>query len=149
MLSSEKIRKLKDTKEDYSAYTNLISQLASQYKIYDYEVFREFVKELDNDHSSLIFLYEIDNKIVGTIKIIIEKKFYNEKCYVGHIEDVVVDNIYRGQGHGKKMVKFANDLCTEKGCYKVLLYCSDHNVKFYEKSGFMIEGNNLCKRISH
>jgi len=146
-MSNINIRPLTQCKKDYLAYTHLVSLLASQYRPYSYEIYTEMIKELDT--RSLIYLLEIDNEIVGTIKIIIEKKFYNEKCYVGHIEDVIVDTTYRGQGYGKLLVDFADKICRENHCYKVLLYCSDHNVKFYEKCGYVIDGSNLCKRLNH
>jgi glucosamine-phosphate N-acetyltransferase len=145
--SNINIRSITTSYDDYLAYTSLISQLSSQYKQYDHQVYINMINELDD--YSLVYMVEIDNVIVGTIKIIIEKKFYNENCYAGHIEDVVIDREYRGKGYGKIAVNFAEQLCKQKGCYKILLYCSDHNVKFYEKCGLLIDGANLCKRLYH
>ena len=140
------LRKLSDSYEDYLAYRNLMSQLTLQYRNYDYGIYQRWIVDLENDSNSLIYLYENNRQIIGTIKVLIEKKFYNEQCYVGHIEDVVVDNCYRGQGYGRNMVQMAIKLCQEKGCYKIVLSCNDQNVGFYKKLGLTIEGHHLCLR---
>ena len=56
---------------------------------------------------------------------------------MGHIEDVVVDTTYRGYGLGKKIIGVLVDHAKKMGCYKVILDCSNKNVGFYEKCGFV------------
>ncbi len=140
-----KFRKITTQLNDYLAYTNLISQLTTQYKSYEHSIYVNMINGMN--FNEFIYFLEINNDIIGTIKIIVEKKFYNEESFVAHIEDVVIDLKYRGKGYGKKIIEFGESICREKQCYKVLLYCSDHNLTFYEKCGFLIDGNNLCKRL--
>ena len=70
---------------------------------------------------------------------------------IGHIEDVVVDSSYRGFNLGLKLLLFWShwkfDLSRiiqelrrvgeAAGCYKVILDCSEKNVGFYERCGFV------------
>lgn len=81
----------------------------------------------DNGHS----------KVVGTVKLIIEPKFYDS---VGHIEDVVVDKYYNGLHIGKSLVKHVTQIAFEKyNCYKVVLNASKNVEKFYEKCEYELE----------
>jgi glucosamine-phosphate N-acetyltransferase len=133
------------TLDDYEAYTNLISQLASHFEKYDYKVYKHLIEKLPQYYH--IFMYELEGKVIGTVKILIEQKWYSEKCYLAHIEDVVIDKLYRGQGYGKALMESVLQFCKDQHCYKVVLYCSDRNVPFYEKTGFIREGTFLCKRF--
>ncbi|CAN1304727.1 Glucosamine 6-phosphate N-acetyltransferase [Linum perenne] len=89
-----------------------------------------------DDH--LICVIEDDRigKIVATGCVFVEKKFLRNCGKVGHIEDVVVDSSARGLHLGKKVVDFLTDHARSKGCYKVILDCSNENKAFYEKCGF-------------
>jgi glucosamine-phosphate N-acetyltransferase len=134
------------------------------------------------------------SRIIGTASLIVERKFLRRlgkvcvqhhvssaprldtyamahintlsdpSAQCGHIEDVVVDNSYRGQRLGQRYARahqqqhsfllpdlphhltltcdtghrLINALCDaaqELGCYKVILDCSEANVPFYEKCG--------------
>lgn len=139
------IYKITNSFKDYLEYTNLLSQLASNFEQPSFENFENYLDHLDS-HTH-IFLLEQNKNIVGTLKIIIEPKFYTSTSCVAHIEDVVIDKDFRSKGYGKELMNFANTFCQEKGCYKSILYCSIHNVPFYEKNGFMVEGANLVRRF--
>lgn len=137
------IRKI--TLDDYETYMNLIAQLTSHFEKYSYGVYKHLIEKLPEQYH--IFMYEVDGSVIGTFKILIEQKWYAEASYVAHLEDVVIDKEYRGRGHGKAIMEYALKFCEVQGCYKAVLYCSDHNVMFYEKSGFTREGSFLCKRF--
>lgn len=104
--------------------------------------FDEFINHLSNNHIVKIIKDEESKKIVGTITILIENKVIHNFGKVGHIEDVVVDESMRGFGLGKKLIEIAKEECSE--CYKIILDCSDENVKFYEKCGFELKGNEMA-----
>ena len=75
-------------------------------------------------------------RIIGCITMLIEQKFAHNCSRVGHIEDVVTDSRYRGQGLGKLIVEHAVNFAKQNGCYKVILDCSEKNVPFYGRCGF-------------
>ncbi len=82
-------------------------------------------------------------KIIGSITLIIEKKFIHNGGKVGHIEDVVTRKDYEGIGIGKSLVKECIDLCKKKDCYKIILNCFDDNIEFYKKLGFKKYDNGM------
>lgn len=84
------------------------------------------------------------NQIIGTATLLIEPKFIHGCGRVGHIEDVVVRKNIHGSGFGKKLIDHLTKLAAQKGCYKVILDCSDKNVGFYEKCGFIAKGREMA-----
>jgi glucosamine-phosphate N-acetyltransferase len=62
---------------------------------------------------------------------------------VGHIEDVVTRRGYEGKGIGRALVKKCIEICRIRGCYKVILNCSDKNVNFYRHLGFKTYDNGM------
>jgi glucosamine-phosphate N-acetyltransferase len=77
-----------------------------------------------------------DAEIIGSITLLIEQKFIHDGGKSGHIEDVVTRKDYEGIGVGSALVSAALAFAREKNCYKVILDCSEKNVRFYEKIGF-------------
>ena len=77
-----------------------------------------------------------DAEIIGSITLLIEQKFIHDGGKSGHIEDVVTRKEYEGIGVGSALVSAALAFAREKNCYKVILDCSEKNVRFYEKIGF-------------
>eukprot|EP00730_Choanoeca_flexa_P002817 TRINITY_DN11189_c0_g2_i1.p1 TRINITY_DN11189_c0_g2~~TRINITY_DN11189_c0_g2_i1.p1 ORF type:complete len:390 (+),score=59.73 TRINITY_DN11189_c0_g2_i1:7-1176(+) len=85
------------------------------------------------------------NRIVGFGTVIIEPKFIHETGYVGHIEDVVIDRALRRKGLGTHMVECLTRVAKGKGCYKVIVDCSDANTVFYTSCNFQIKGACMTK----
>ena len=52
---------------------------------------------------------------------------------------MVSDKSVRGKGLGKKIIDALVFLAEKCGCYKVILDCEEHNIKFYEKCGFRLK----------
>jgi len=121
--------------DDYfKNYLELLSQLT----VVNLDVsFDDFSKHFDNINSK-IFVIEDNNKIIASGTLLIEKKFIRNFKSVGHIEDIVVDNNYRGKKIGKQLIKFLTEYAYEKDCYKVILDCNHNNIIFYEKCGYKI-----------
>ncbi len=102
-------------------------------------------QSIDSEVFDNIFVYVLDNQIVGCATLLVEKKIIHQGGQVGHIEDVTVDNAHRKQGIGQKLIDHCVQLAQEKGCYKVILDCDEKNVEFYEKCGFKSHG--ICMRL--
>lgn len=84
-----------------------------------------------------IFVIEDTSKheIVATATLFVEKKFIRGCASCGHIEDVVVDGGYRGKQLGKRVIERCIEEAKLRGCYKVILDCSEDNAAFYAKCG--------------
>lgn len=72
-------------------------------------------------------------RIVGCGTFFLEHKFIRGLGKVGHFEDVVTHKDYRGLQLGVVIMNALKSLGKSLGCYKSILDCSPHNVKYYEK----------------
>jgi glucosamine-phosphate N-acetyltransferase len=99
-------------------------------------------------HKIFVAHDELNNKIVGTITLFIEPKFINKGMQVGYIEDVSVKKGYEGLGIGFKLVNYATNYAISKEqCKKILLYCSEKNMLFYEKLGFKLANDTFVMKF--
>ena len=140
-MSNFKIRPLKES-DYYHGFLELLEQLTSVGA--DEISYELFVKQMKSINSHVVVIQNDNNgdgRIIGTAAILIEKKFIHKLSSVGHIEDVVVDQEYRGNGLGKILVDYCIAYAKNNDCYKVILNCSEDNVPFYSKCGF------TCKNL--
>ncbi|MDA9330307.1 GNAT family N-acetyltransferase [bacterium] len=99
----------------------------------------KFDNEINTSHLSdpgSITLVSVDNNtITGVASLYIIKKLTRT---LGLIEDVAVNENYRGKGIGKKLVEKLIGLAADKKCDKTVLNSSEQNSEFYKKFGFEI-----------
>ena len=137
---SLKIRPLEGT--DYNkGYIELLNQLSptSKDRILQKD-FEEWAEIIATHNLHYTFVLENDDQIVGTATLFIEPKLLRNFSFVGHIEDVVVNERYRQNGIGKGLINHLTEIAKVKGCYKVILDCSQENVGFYGKCGYEKHG---------
>lgn len=103
--------------------------------------FEEFISQLDKHHT--IFVIEKQQKIICCGTILIESKLLHNFGKVGHIEDVITDSQFRGQGLGKKIIESLVNYGRQQECYKIILNCTNKNILFYEKCGFTRKENQM------
>ena len=108
---------------------------------------KNILKKILENENHIIHVAELDGKIVGSTTLLIEQKFIHEGGFVGHIEDVVVNKEFEGQGIGMKLVLSLLDIAKEKKCYKTILNCEDKLIPFYEKIGFKQKSTEM--RFDH
>ena len=53
---------------------------------------------------------------------------------------LAVDTSMRGKGLGTQMVEFMSNYYKEQGAHKMMLWCIEKNIPFYEKCGFVVVG---------
>lgn len=106
-------------------------------------MYRKFIDNLNNFHQIIIIIDKYTNKLIGSATILIENKLFHNVSKIGHIDDVVIDNKYKGIGLGKDIVLHMTGLAKSMGCYKVILDCSDNNLGFYIKTGYQRYGNKM------
>lgn len=109
------------------------------------EQFTSFVQQLSPHHRVLVIEDQKQRAIVAAATLFIEQKCIHGMGLAGHIEDVVVDQSLRGYGLGRSLVDFLVDYAHDRGVYKVILDCSDDNVPFYEKCGFIKKGVEMAR----
>ncbi len=139
-----KIRYLE--KEDYyKNYLQLLSQLTKIDCKISYKLFLNTFQNILDTKCKNIYVMEDKNKIIATGSLIIEYKFIHNCKNVAHIEDIVVDNDYRGQNLGRKMIQYLIDDAKVKSCYKIILNCDKNTIEFYKKLGFIQKNFQMAK----
>lgn len=110
------------------------------------EQFNEYLTQNKNAVKIIVVLSQNDNKVIGSGSIFkLEKLHYKP---VGQIEDVVIDEKWRGYGLGKTIIeKLVEIAVNEFKCYKVILNCLDHNIGFYNRCNFNNSGNQMRYNI--
>jgi len=96
-----------------------------------------FDKEINStyltDPTSITLVSVDSNTVTGVASLHIIKKLTRT---LGLIEDVAVNENYRGKGIGKKLVEKLIGIASEKSCDKTVLNSSEKNSEFYQKIGF-------------
>lgn len=126
----------------YNGFLQLLEQLTT---VNANEItYEEFCAQFDKQNSK-VFVVLDNGKVIGTATLLIEVKFIHKLSFVGHIEDVVVNESYRGRGIGKLLVDHCSSYAQKNGCYKVILDCDRKNVGFYNNCGFEEKSVQMSK----
>ena len=114
--------------EDYENYKNHIKSNFTK------EYYEDFLKNVLNNNHQIFVIKNLlkNNEIIASGTILIEKKLTYGGCKMGHIENILVEEIYRGNGYGKKIVQHLVDYARDKKCYRIDLSCEEKLIKFYK-----------------
>tara|TARA_Y100000389_G_C17470102_1_gene529613 strand:+ start:9549 stop:10007 length:459 start_codon:yes stop_codon:yes gene_type:complete len=129
------IRKIK-CKDYYKGCLELLSQYFTiNPSLFNYYSFKKYVKaqRRNNYH---IFVGEFNNHIIAITTCYIETKLIHNFGKVAHIEDVIVDEAYRGYKIGTQLIDACIHYAYTHDCYKILLNCDKDKIPFYEKCKF-------------
>jgi GNAT superfamily N-acetyltransferase len=103
---------------------------------------------LDNPNCE-IMIAEKDNRVVAMMDLNFRETFFHGG-WAMQIEDLVVDEKYRRQGIGQRMVGLAEELAMRRGCCAIELnsdlYREDTH-RFWEAMGYEIEAYQLRKPL--
>lgn len=135
------IRKLTNT--DYKQFYGLINQFRKTEFNEDQFLFMINLIQQNTD----IWVIEVDNKIIATGTIIYEHKFIHNISICAHIEDICVDENYRNQNYGLKLIEHLIKEAEMKKCYKVILDCDKKLYNFYNKCGLEEKGIQMAKYL--
>ena len=78
---------------------------------------------------------QLDDKLVGGL---ILAPLDNERI---RLMQVAVDTVYRGEGVGRELVKYAEKRAKEAGYSQIIMHAMLSVVGFYEKLGYHAEGD--------
>ena len=104
---------------------------------------RRIFERIQRKQDYMVYVAVADGKVIGTFSLLIMENLAHRGAPMGFVENVVVDEVWRGKGVGKRMMEFGMDRSREMGCYKVTL--SSHLERevahrFYEALGFRKHG---------
>ena len=133
-------RKLEES-DYHKNYLQLLSQLTQVGHISP-EEFSNILAKIQ----SQIWVFEdtTANKIVASASILLEQKFIHGGGIVAHLEDVVVDEAYRGNQLGQKLIANMIEKAKESGAYKIIADCKIGLLSFYSKNGFQKKGEQIA-----
>ena len=138
-------RKLEES-DYHKNYLQLLSQL-TQVEHITPEEFSNILAKIQ----SQIWVFEDTavNKIVASASIFLEQKFIHGGGIVAHLEDVVVDQSYRGNQLGQKLIASIVEIAKNSGAYKIIADCKTELLSFYSKNGFEKRGEQIAIYFSH
>ena len=86
------------------------------------------------DAGGYIIMAELNDEVIGTFTFIkIEKDVFE-------FSKMAINPVYRGQGHGNTMMKFAISFAKKNGWEKIVLYSNtklENSIHLYYKYGFL------------
>jgi bifunctional N-acetylglucosamine-1-phosphate-uridyltransferase/glucosamine-1-phosphate-acetyltransferase GlmU-like protein len=129
------------TDDNLHQLVNVLEQL-TDVDINDIKEIREHIANIDkNTH---IYVVKYEDKIIGTGTVLIEDKIIHNFGKVAHIEDVVIDRKYRGNGLATQLINKLIDISKDHTrCYKITLDASTDVRPFYEKIGFRHHSHSM------
>lgn len=86
-----------------------------------------------NNRDAHLFVARDENKVYGAITVFIEQKLIHDGGLVAHIEDVATRKGYEGNGIASKIMNEIISYTKDRGCYKIVLFCKDDLIPFYER----------------
>ena len=118
------------------------SELQSYYDL-RFEVLRKpwgqhenTVRDEWEDQSLHVLMIDDEGKAIATGRL----QFNSET--EGQIRSMTVIEEYRGKGLGTEVLKFLEKKAIEKKYSKIILDARDLAVKFYERNGYLVEGDS-------
>jgi len=135
------IRKL-DAEDFDKEFFNTLSNLSDIGNIDRHKAILAF-NETSSNPVYHMFVAEDDGKVVGTVTLLIEQKFFRHLGKVGHLENVVTKKGHEGKGIGGQLVRHAVKAAKDLGCYKAILTCNENLIPYYEKHGFRTVGAEM------
>lgn len=136
------ILEVKDFTPDYmDAVQKLLGQLTTRPVKLTETALREIISQ-ENTH---LFFLLADQKIAGMLTIGI---YYSPTGGKAWLEDVVVDEIYRGQGFSKQLVAHAVEFVKERGIPLLMLTSNPTRTaanKLYPSLGFEQKQTNVYR----
>lgn len=131
--------------EDYnSEFINLLGYLTGGAVPMPCSRFEQILRyRAKNNQKTFVFFNNDTTKcdydeLIGTISILVEKKFNRGGVVKGYVEDVVVDPVYRGKKYASEMLRAVMSYfeSTYADGYKLELTCSEDVKPLYESVGF-------------
>ena len=128
------IRKLE--KNDFEGYISLINK----FRPIGLDISKKKFEEVYDNifKNSIIYVMIVSDKIIGSVKLIIEQKFIHKLAKYGHIEDVIIADEYRRKGYGTIIINHIVNICKSEKFYKITLTCKKELISFYEKNNFEV-----------
>ena len=142
----ERITLLNIDKLNVEMYRHVLSHLSDTLDT-DISIVRSQILVLLDCPNLYLFVTPSLEEPRGVVTLYIEPKLIHHGACVRHIEDLVVDPEYRGEKIANSLIKHIIEDAKSKGCYKLLLHCSEELKSFYERNGFYSNNKTFGMRM--
>lgn len=125
----------------YQAVVRLLGQLTTRSISFSEADYRALIASSNNP----LFLLEDDGGVIGMLTVGVYLSPTGSKAW---IEDVVVDDLFRGRGLGRKLVAHAIDYCKSQNINTLMLTSNPKRVAanaLYQSLGFERKETNVYK----
>lgn len=130
----------------HKQYLQLLNQLSNTTSEVDNMMsFNQILGNINLNPNHYIFVIEdlSTETIVASATLLIEPKFIHDGMCVGHIEDVVVSDQYRGKRIASHIIKLVTYIAkVSENCYKCILDCKPELTHLYGGAGYK---NTACQ----
>lgn len=97
------------------------------------------LETIASDPNNFLFVCEVDEVVCGTafLTLCLDAMFGNQPY--GVLENVVVDEAWRGKGIGSQLLAHAEEVCRMRDCSKIMLLSTASRTsahRFFEQQGF-------------
>jgi N-acetylglutamate synthase-like GNAT family acetyltransferase len=97
------------------------------------------VKAIASDPNNFLFVCEVNDVVCGTafLTLCLDAMFGNQPY--GVLENVVVDEAFRGEGIGSSLLAHAEEVCRTRDCSKIMLMSTatrESAHRFFEQQGY-------------
>lgn len=131
----ESILKLNKALFDYETNFNTEYNLDWTYS----EVGRSYFTRRIEEDKNIALVAEDNGEVVGYIVVTLYSQPFLKENPIAELENMFVDESYRGKGIGKRLVEKAKRLAKEKGAKRFKVEAAAQNekaIKFYKSCGF-------------
>ena len=135
--------------EDFSGIFTLLNQLWPDSELDANELHAVYSRALSSGIQHLI-VGVLGNRIVGFCSLSVKNNF-RKAGSIGNVDELVVDEHYRGQGIGKKLMDRIEEIAVSNHCKQIELESSFHRKeahRFYENIGFKSRAYLFTKTLT-
>mgnify|MGYP002555127231 FL=1 len=154
----EELKIMQPTIKDQSKINNLAKQVHKLHVNWNPDLFLDVEEVISEERlnkllkTDSIYVAKINNKIVGYIIIDIKEKENGVIRYrkLLSIDTLCIDEDFRGQGIGTKMLEFAKNIAKEQNCTDMHLTVNPNNekaIKVYEKFGMKVHNLSYMMKL--
>lgn len=137
------------TEDDYESVVELLKQLWPTMQFNDETLQIVYKNALQSDKQILI-VGLIDGKVIGFCSLTIKNNLW-QAGNLGHVDELIVDKDFRGQGIGKKLMDEITTIARGYTCKRIELDSGFHRKEahqFYENLGYENRAYVFSKIIS-
>ena len=140
----EEVR-IKEIKDFDIAVVKAVNQLLTQLVTESIVFTDQALREMLSSPSSQLFLVYVEGEVAGMLTL---GKYISPTGIKYWVEDVVVDDHYRGRSLGRKLIDFAIDYVKKQGKSTLMLTSRPVRVaanRLYQSAGFQLKQTNVYK----